>query len=56
MHERHVDELIISTLPSRVSRWMHLDLPRKVGGLGVPVTHVEAKRVPEEAAVSGEAA
>ncbi|MEA2150444.1 MAG: hypothetical protein QOD69_2274 [Solirubrobacteraceae bacterium] len=56
MHERQVDELIISTLPRRLSRWMHLDLPRKVVGLGLPVTHVEAKRLPEEQAVSGEAA
>jgi hypothetical protein len=55
-HEREVDELIISTLPRRLSRWMHLDLPRKAGGLGLPVTHVEAKRVPEPAEVGGEAA
>ncbi len=56
MHEREVDELIISTLPRRLSRWMHLDLPRKAGGLGLPVTHVEAKRVPDTADVDGEAA
>jgi hypothetical protein len=37
------DEVIISTLPSRVSRWLHLDLPRKVAGLGVEVTTVTAK-------------
>jgi hypothetical protein len=37
------DEVILSTLPARVSRWLKLDLPSKVAGLGVPVTHVEAR-------------
>jgi hypothetical protein len=40
------DEAIISTLPARLSRWLHLDLPRKVARMGVAVTTVtETERV-----------
>jgi hypothetical protein len=40
---RGFDEIIISTLPTRVSRWTRLDLPHKAAGLGLPVTTVTAK-------------
>lgn len=46
LHEHEIDEIIISTLPRRLSRWMRLDLPSKVRGLGRPVTHVEAVGAP----------
>jgi hypothetical protein len=39
------DEILLSTLPTRVSRWLRLDLPHKAAGLGLPVTTVTAKGV-----------
>ena len=39
------DEVIISTLPLRVSKWVKLDLPSKAQrATGLPVTHVETKQ------------
>ena len=37
---RGFDEIIVSTLSPKVSRWLKLDLPSKVSGLGLPVTTV----------------
>lgn len=37
---RGFDEVIISTLSATISRWLHIDLPRKVAGMGLPVTTV----------------
>ncbi len=36
------DEIIISTLPLGISRWLKLDLISKARALGHPVTHVQA--------------
>ncbi|MHB8532041.1 MAG: hypothetical protein ACYDC2_04910 [Solirubrobacteraceae bacterium] len=37
---RGFDEVILSTLPTKVSRWLKLDLPSKVSGMGLPVTTI----------------
>ena len=37
------DEVIVSTLPLRISKWLKVDLPHKVEhATGLPVTHVVA--------------
>ena len=42
---RQFDEIVVSTLPKRVSRWLHQDLPRRLEHkTHLPVTHVGANR------------
>jgi hypothetical protein len=42
LHGGAFDEIILSTLPPSVSRWLHVDLPRRVAHLGLPLTTVVA--------------
>jgi hypothetical protein len=43
---RQFDEIIVSTLPERLSHWLHQDLPWRIEHKShVPVTHVVVTRV-----------
>ena len=46
MAGREFDEIIVSTLPARLSRWLHQDLPARLEHrFHVPVTHVVTEDV-----------
>jgi GABA permease len=43
------DEIVVSTLPMRFSKWLHAGLPERIGKLtGAPVTHVISQPVRQE--------
>ncbi|MDP3968797.1 MAG: hypothetical protein Q8Q02_11000 [Nocardioides sp.] len=49
MAERSYSEVIISTLPARLSRWLKLDLPSRVARVSdAPVTTIEAEAAADE--------
>jgi hypothetical protein len=45
LEEVGFDEIIVSTLPARVSRWLHRDLPHRIEALGLPLTVVTAQQL-----------
>ena len=51
LEEVGFDEIIVSTLPARVSRWLHRDLPHRVEALGLPLTVVTAQQLERDVSV-----
>jgi hypothetical protein len=49
LEARPYDEVILSTLPTHVSHWLHVDLPRRVANLGYPLTTITARHERNEA-------
>jgi hypothetical protein len=43
LHDGDFHEIIVSTLPRSVSRWLHVDLPHRLSHTGLPVTTVTAR-------------
>ena len=49
LKDRKVDEILLSTLPAGVSRWLSMDLPHRAGRkFGVPLAVVECSPVKEK--------
>ena len=42
--EQEIDQIVISTLPRRVSAWLRRDLPHQVERLGLPVSVITPQR------------
>lgn len=50
LRSREVDEIVVSTLPVGVSRWLRLDLVHRIErSVNVPVTHLVAATTPATA-------
>ena len=48
VRDGHFDEIIVSTLSKKTSKWLRRDLLRKVEALGLPVTAVMPRQIGQE--------
>ena len=55
VRDRNFDEIIISTLSKKTSKWLRRDLVRKVEGLGLPVTVVQPRQTIQQGVTDSDA-
>jgi hypothetical protein len=55
VRDGNFDEIIISTLSKKTSKWLRKDLVRKVEGLGLPVTAVQPRQTTQQGVTDSDA-
>jgi hypothetical protein len=55
VRDGNFDEIIISTLSKKTSKWLRRDLVRKVEGLGLPVSAVQPRPTTQQGIAESDA-